>query len=102
MFRFFCLPVASAALVLALSQPLAAQGMQCAPRAAVLSMLAQQTQSRQAIGLAGRAVMEVFADSASMRWTITVTLPDGRMCLLANGQAFEATDEVFPPQDVPS
>ena len=29
-------------------------------------------------------------------WTITISLPDGRMCLLANGQDYSARDEVFP------
>lgn len=96
------LPFVVATALVALTLPLSAQTLQCAPRENVLSMLGKQTQTRKAMGLAGRAVMEVFADPASMRWTITVTLPDGRMCLLANGQAYEATDEIFPPQDVPS
>lgn len=73
-----------------------AQNLQCAPRDAVLSMLAKQDQTRRAVGLAGRAVMELFAHRDGSLWTLTVTLPDGRMCLLANGTDFSARDEAFP------
>lgn len=73
-----------------------AQQMQCAPRDAVLSMLAKQDQTRRAIGLAGRTVMELFAHADGSLWTLTITLPDGRMCLLANGSDFSAQDEAFP------
>jgi hypothetical protein len=71
--------------------PLSAQNMPCGPRDAVVQMLAAQDQTRRAIGLSGRAIMEVFAASDGARWTITVTMADGRMCLLANGVAFDAT-----------
>lgn len=70
------------------------QPMHCAPRDRVLGTLAKMAQTRQAIGLAGSAVMEVFADADSAHWTITVTFPDGRMCLLANGSAYEGGDEL--------
>lgn len=76
--------------------PGAAQNLQCGPRERVLTMIAAQDQTRRAIGLAGQAVMETFAAPDGTRWTITVTLPDGRMCLLAHGIAFEAGDELFP------
>lgn len=72
-----------------------AQTMPCAPRAQVLDMLAQAEQTRRAVGHAGQAVMETFASDAGA-WTITISLPDGRMCLLANGQDYTARDEVFP------
>ncbi len=76
--------------------PALAQNMQCAPRDAVLSMLAKQEQTRRAMGLAGRAVMELFAHADGSLWTLTITLPDGRTCLLANGSDFSARDEAFP------
>lgn len=98
--RLFCL--ASALVFSVAAQPLAAQSLQCASRERVLRVLADQAQSRNAIGLAGHVVMEMFVDPETTRWTITVTLPDGRMCVLANGSAFEALDEAFPAQGVPS
>ncbi|MFU8898030.1 MAG: hypothetical protein ACNA7L_03970 [Roseinatronobacter sp.] len=78
--------------------PLSAQPLQCGPRAAVLDMLAAQDQSRRAIGLAGRAVMELFAAPDGGRWTITLTMPDGPMCLLANGVAYDGMIEALPMQ----
>lgn len=85
------------ALVLLLCPlPAMAQSMQCAPRDAVLSMLAKQAQTRRAMGLAGNAVMELFAQTDGNLWTLTVTFADGRMCLLANGTDFSARDEAFP------
>lgn len=87
----------SLALSLAVfAYPAQAQTMPCAPRAAVLDMLKASEQTRRAIGLAGQAVMETFANGQTGAWTITVSLPDGRMCLLANGQDFAAREEVFP------
>jgi hypothetical protein len=74
---------------------LQAQTMPCAPRAHVLDMLAKAEQTRRAVGHAGQAVMETFASDAG-DWTITISLPDGRMCLLANGQDYTARDELFP------
>jgi hypothetical protein len=82
------------------TQPVFAQTMECGPRDMVLNMLAAQDQARRAIGLAGRVVMEVFADAESAEWTITVTLADGRMCVLATGTAFEVAAELVPSKGV--
>ncbi len=91
------------ALVLALSAglsltalPVSAQTLQCGPRERVLENIAAQNLSRRVLGLAGQAVMELYAEPEGARWIITVTLPDGRMCLLAQGQHLEMRDEVFP------
>lgn len=71
------------------SSPTAPPALHCAARASLLARLEALNQSRQAIGLAGQAVMELFAEKDSTRWTLTMTLPDGRMCLLAQGVAFD-------------
>jgi len=97
--RFQAMRKSCSALALILATcapPLSAQTLQCGARDTVLDMLTAQDQTRRAIGLAGRAVMEVFAAKDSARWTITLTMPDGRMCLLASGVAFDALDEVLP------
>jgi hypothetical protein len=44
--------------------------------------------------------METFANADSGAWTITISLPDGRMCLLANGQDYTAQDELFPASGI--
>ncbi|TVP72366.1 MAG: hypothetical protein EA339_07055 [Rhodobacteraceae bacterium] len=76
--------------------PALSQSLQCAPRAQVLDMLAKQEQTRRALGQAGVAMMELFAEDDSQHWTLTVTFRDGRTCLLARGIGYEARDEVFP------
>lgn len=83
-------------LALFLAAPAAAQSQPCAPRAQILDMLSKQDQTRRAMGQAGPAVMELFANKDSERWTLTVTLRDGRMCLIAHGTGFAARDERFP------
>ena len=65
--------------VLTMTLPAAAQS-QCASREAVVNQLAERFgESRQSIGMA--------------QGTITVTLPDGRMWIIAAGQAWEKIDE---------
>ncbi|MCC5992340.1 MAG: hypothetical protein JJT99_07425 [Rhodobacteraceae bacterium] len=90
-------------LVLALSaQPAIAQSPPCAPRAQMLESLSVAGQSRHAFGLAGRAVVELFvAPDDAARWAVSVTWPDGRMCLLARGIGFQAKPGLCPAQGVP-
>ena len=71
---------------------------QCDSRATVTALLADRYgETRRALGLAGEAaVMELYASDATGTWTITVTLPDGRMCLMASGAGYEAVTEKLP------
>ncbi|WP_371156338.1 hypothetical protein [Jannaschia sp. 2305UL9-9] len=80
----------SFALLLA-SLPAAARGQNCGARGAVIERLSSHFgETRRGIGLARQTgVMEVFASDTTGTWTITVTLPDGRTCLVASGQAWE-------------
>lgn len=89
-------------LSLIASPALAAQN--CAPRDTVLGHLSERFgEGRRAIGLVGQnQVMELFASSETGTWTITVTLPDGRMCLVVAGQAFESVSEAAAPAGVDS
>ena len=83
------------------AMPAAAQAPQCAPRAEVLALLAETYgESPRAVGIAGEAsIMEVFASAASGTWTVTITLADGRMCLVASGSNFEAVAAPIPGDD---
>lgn len=71
---------------------------QCDSRAKVTTLVADQYgETRRALGIAGTdAVMELFASDATGTWTITLTLPDGRMCLMASGLGYETTDKDLP------
>ena len=76
---------------------------QCAPREQVLATLSDRYgESRRAIGLAANAtVMELFA-SETGSWTMTVTLPDGIVCLVASGEHFEAVQDPLPAKGDPA
>ena len=71
----------------------------CDSRDRVLAQLADNYgETRRALGLTGApagdtAVMEFCASDATGTWSITVTLADGQMCLIASGAGFEAPSE---------
>ena len=71
----------------------------CGEREAIVKRLAEgYGESRRSIGLgANDSVMEVFASDETGTWTITVTMPNGTMCLVATGRAFEALDDDVEP-----
>ncbi|NYS26534.1 hypothetical protein HUK65_16230 [Rhodobacteraceae bacterium 2376] len=95
------LPLALSALILA-PQPADARQMQCAARERVLDVLQDRLdQTVRARGLAGQTVMELFVGTDSGDWTLTVTLPNGMTCLLANGQGFTATDDMLAARGAP-
>jgi hypothetical protein len=91
------LSFAALALGVVLATPAASQqfGARCAPRDTVVAYLADRYgESRQSIGIAaGYAVMELYASGETGTWTVTVTLPDGMMCLVASGSSFETVAE---------
>ena len=71
---------------------------QCGARDTVVATLAERFgETRRSMGVAANnAVMEVFASTDSGTWTITVTVPDGMMCLVASGEGFEAMADELP------
>ncbi|MGY6549528.1 MAG: hypothetical protein ACXIU7_11075 [Roseinatronobacter sp.] len=96
------LALAFALIGLLPASPSVAQGVPCLQRATLLDRLASDQQTRRGMGQAGQAVMELFAAEDSHRWTLTVTLPDGRMCLLARGTGYLIPDGTFPTPGTPS
>jgi hypothetical protein len=96
---YFALSLGFGGVILATQ--IANSAPQCDSREAVTALLADRYgETRRAIGLAGEAaVMEFFAADGTGTWTITFTLPDGRMCLMASGAGFEALDESLPTGD---
>jgi hypothetical protein len=71
---------------------------QCGKRDIVVTQLTEKYgETRRGMGVANNnSVMEMFASDSSGSWTITVTMPDGRMCLVASGQGYEAMSEELP------
>ncbi len=80
-----------AATLMLLALPAQAQGPACGPRAEMVARLSSHFgETRRGIGLGRRdGVVEVFASPDTGSWTITMTMPDGRMCLVASGQSWE-------------
>ncbi|RYI15405.1 MAG: hypothetical protein EON48_11210 [Acetobacteraceae bacterium] len=68
---------------------------QCDTREAVTALLADRyNETRRAIGIAGQsAVMELYAANETGTWSITITLPEGQMCLVASGSNYETVAE---------
>jgi hypothetical protein len=96
-------PICLAASLLALSATAAAS--QCGPRESVIKMLADDYgETVRASGLAGvsgqTAVMELFASDANGTWTITMTGPDGTMCLAASGTLYNGVVEPKLPANL--
>jgi hypothetical protein len=77
---------------------------QCDTRDRVVGLLADRYgETRRSVGIAGEsAVMELFAADDTGTWTITMTLPDGRMCLMASGSGFETVVEQLPARGQPA
>lgn len=98
----FALSLGFAGLILATHAALAAP--QCGPRDQVLPVLQQKYgEARVGMGLVGTAqVMEVFANPETGTWTITASLPDGVMCLVASGEHFETVAENLPAKGDPA
>ncbi|SFJ39348.1 hypothetical protein [Jannaschia pohangensis] len=86
---FFASATGAALLLVAI--PARAQVANCGPRNDVVARLSSTYgETRRGIGLGSQdRVVEVFASDDSGTWTITVTMPDGRMCLIASGQSWE-------------
>lgn len=76
----------------------------CGPRALVVGQLADQYgESRRGLGLAGNAAVVELYVSETATWTVTVTMPDGRTCLLASGEGWEnIPDAQLPPKGDPA
>ena len=93
-----CLPA-----LLCFPVPTLAQELPCASRERVLQfVIDQRGETRLATGRAAQAAgIELYA-AESGSWTLLLTLPDGRSCLLANGDGFAGTDGLQPPRGTPA
>lgn len=85
---------------LAYATPIAeAQTRTCADRTAVIERLAEKYgETLQSMGLhRNNGIVEVYASEQTGTWTILVTRPDGKACLLAAGQMWEAQAAPLTP-----
>ena len=85
------------ALVLLLGvQSSASAQSACASHAEVTKQLGSAfAEAQVAIGLASNGgVVEVFSTDDGSSWTIVMTMPTGRRCVVASGEAWEQTTKV--------
>ncbi len=84
--------------------PVTAQSATCAPRENIIEQLSERFgEARQSIGMAsGNRVVEMYASVETGTWTLTMTLPDGRTCIIGAGQSFERLDEEATPAGQPT
>ncbi|MCH2077939.1 MAG: hypothetical protein MK180_13860 [Rhodobacteraceae bacterium] len=94
--HFLALLVGVTALVLSTTSTQAQAN--CAERDQVLERLsARYGESRQSVGVAAnQSLVEVFANSGTGSWSITVTMPNGTTCLVASGTSYEGLALVQP------
>ncbi|MFN3293392.1 MAG: hypothetical protein ACK414_08055 [Gemmobacter sp.] len=103
--RLFALSLGFAGLILATH---ASHGQTmpqtCGPRAEVLAVLSDKYhETRRGMGLAGpSSVVELFASARTGSWTVTVTLPDGRTCLIVSGEGWEPMADGLPAKGSPA
>lgn len=88
------------ALLCAATTPALADGtppQACGQRDAVVERLrTNYGEERTGAGLSdSRGIIEVYASRNTGTWTILLTLPDGRSCLIAAGESWQ----VGPPPD---
>ena len=76
-------------LALTLSNPAQAVGM-CGKRVDLIKALTDRYQETgKALGIAGQVnLVEIFASKAGT-WTILVTTPEGKSCIIAAGSSWE-------------
>ena len=80
----------STALAALLACPAFAQVRNCAPRADVIERLEERYgETVQGVGLARQGAVEIFANTETGSWTITLTHPSGITCLVAAGRNYE-------------
>jgi hypothetical protein len=95
MIRFSLAPLAAVAVLAAAgSSPAIAQSA-CGPREQLVKLLADQyKEDPVGMGLSQPGqVLEVFA-SSNGSWTMVMTLPDGKACMIAAGDNWEMVTKI--------
>ena len=100
--RILALSFGIGAMLLATQHAFAQSTQNCADRTLVIERLTTKFgETRQSIGLAAnRSVVEVYASDDTGSWTIIVTMPNGKTCLVASGQSFETLAELPEPKGI--
>ena len=95
MIRSSLTPLAALAVVTAIGTSPASAQSACGPREQLVKLLADQyKEDPVGMGLSQPGqILEVFA-SSNGSWTMVMTMPDGRACLIAAGDNWEMVTRV--------
>jgi len=96
------LKVAVVTGMIAAASPAAfAQGASCADRTLIVERLSNKYgETRQSAGLnQNNGMVEVFASDETGTWTILVTMPNGKSCLMAAGKAWQGDSAAIQSSD---
>ncbi len=96
-----CATLAFTGALIAASADGAAQQSPCNQRDKVLGHLAQNYQELPvAVGVTNRgALVEVLSTDDGKTWTIIISSPDGKACMVATGEGWRALPQADAPQD---
>ncbi len=85
---------AVAAIAMTLGATASAEAAMCGTRDSVTELLANRYKEAPiAIGMVSdRGVMEVYVAEDTSTWSIVVTTPQGRTCIIAAGQNYEGVE----------
>ena len=98
--RRFATTLFTAAVVAAFFVGAAEARTVCAPRQQLVDGVARSHGERPvALGLAANGTMFEVLASAAGSWTAIVTRPQGRSCVVATGEAWEAVAPPAAPED---
>jgi len=78
-----------------------AQGASCADRTLIVERLSSKYgETRQSAGLnQNNGMVEVFASDETGTWTILITMPNGKSCLMAAGKAWQGESAAVEAPD---
>lgn len=78
-----------------------AQGASCADRTLIVERLSNKYgETRQSAGLnQNNGMVEVFASNETGTWTILITMPNGKSCLMAAGKAWQGDSAAIQSSD---
>lgn len=78
-------------------------GQICGSRQTITDGAAQWGVARVAIGIDGAGqVVEFWGNAISGHWAMTIMRPDGMMCMVGSGVAFEPLSEPLPVEGDPT
>lgn len=91
---------ATAVMAMIATQAPAEEDRNCAARPLVIQrLMGTYGETRHSIGMDARGVMvEVWANTVTGTFTVTITGPDGLMCLMMDGDGHERLAEALPPK----